>query len=1041
MKTEMERLKKFLEGYESEPEPQEINNISGDFQLAGLKPLINHILKEKKIKKVIDLGCGNAILLKCLLQNMTEDIQYLGVDTKDIIKGAFDTVLELDASEYASLKPLDKFKFEYELQNQNTLIVYRNVFHELDMNQTAEIIWNLKKYMRFGDYLLIQDMTNLPVAENANVGWRVENLENVFSKVGFGVSVHQDKSKGGIVVFLLEVYKKENSKKISQKEILNLIKKQRKQQLEELKKIKDTIQKENENKVVRARVDHDIWSLSQHLQENGNEKNSAAEELLEMALMVSMQKDTFNEKKREFDYPDVSWFQNRGTPLQMFDQFLCNEKYWMLQVCGTQLIGKTTLIWRALLKLNHDRLPIKIRITEGISVLSIFEQLVLGLGCSRFMDSKLLSQEEINKQQLFKVFESKDLLEEIVKNVVLVFENVQSICNYENKIENEEVKQFLMLWGSFANAKIVLETISEIKNIVDSKDNMLLIGLTKFKSIDNEYGEYNYSVHMLQELVPMQYRLKDKGIGGFPEKLIKDIDNHPYLTYITARMITNNSNRDCLMDTTFIQSLESNIMSEIVKKFKISDKELELMNILLIDGEYFAEEFLNKLEQYKEEIASLIKKGILFQEAGKEYRLTNIILVAQNKSEYFDFSDDNNMEIQIQLYNIYSELAVMKSNPNFLRKKLYYAYVLGKQKEVTSYALDQAYELAEAFFREHKYELAAGYYEQIEKYMNLPNKVEMHKASALIRIGNTESGGKLFKELIDKNKGWVGLKNSYVDALLYLKSDEQSNLAIEILETIPENYRKAYWYEQLGRANRILLNISGVFEAYDQYIALESDTEKAVRRILDVINFAEDMCENSHIDGYLKILENTPYVNYVEAETELGSYYFKQGNYKKAMDYLIKAYDRRPKNQYCILPLVKAYCDIGQYSDAEEVLDKTSSDKIICNNLLIQYARIYVKQSKCEFEDGEKLLLEYVNKNDENIHTMTQWMEFYFSYYKHIGDRKLLEKATRYRKEIMRSSNIPSLLLLNNICSEMGSEGISEQIMQIIAKLNPNAIE
>lgn len=141
------------------------------------------------------------------------------------------------------------------------------------------------------------------------------------------------------------------------------------------------------------------------------------------------------------------------------------------------------------------------------------------------------------------------------------------------------------------------------------------------------------------------------------------------------------------------------------------------------------------------------------------------------------------------------------------------------------------------------------------------------------------------------------------------------------------------------------------------------------------------------------------------------------------------------------MPLVKAYCDIGQYSDAEEVLDKTSSDKIICNNLLIQYARIYVKQSKCEFEDGEKLLLEYVNKNDENIHTMTQWMEFYFSYYKHIGDRKLLEKATRYRKEIMQSSNIPSLLLLNNICSEMGSEGISEQIMQIIAKLNPNAIE
>lgn len=97
MKTEMERLKRFLKGYESEPEPQEIDKISGDFQLAGLKPLIDHIIREKKIKKVIDLGCGNAILLKCLMKDI--GIQYLGVDTKDAIKGAFSTILELDVSE------------------------------------------------------------------------------------------------------------------------------------------------------------------------------------------------------------------------------------------------------------------------------------------------------------------------------------------------------------------------------------------------------------------------------------------------------------------------------------------------------------------------------------------------------------------------------------------------------------------------------------------------------------------------------------------------------------------------------------------------------------------------------------------------------------------------------------------------------------------------------------------------------------------------------------------------------------------------------
>ncbi|MCI8949579.1 MAG: tetratricopeptide repeat protein [Lachnospiraceae bacterium] len=1037
MKTEMERLKRFLKGYESEPEPQEIDKISGDFQLAGLKPLIDHIIREKKIKKVIDLGCGNAILLKCLMKDI--GIQYLGVDTKDAIKGAFSTILELDVSEYAKLKPLDKFQFEQELSDGNTLIVYRNVFHELSMEQTAEIIWNLSKYMRSEDFLLVQDMTNLPVAENVNVGWQAENFKNVFSKIGFDVHIHQDTSRGGTVVFLLEAYKNGSAKKISQIKILDIIKKQRSLQLKELKEVRNTIQKDNDKKVVIARLNHDIWALSQQLEENGDDINKAAAELVQLALMVSVQNDSFNERKYEFNYSNIDWFQNRGKPLQMFDQFLCSEKIQILQVSGAQLIGKTTLIWRALSKLNHDRLPIKIRVTEGIGILSIFEQLVLGLGCSRFMDSELLSRGVIDKPQLFEILESRELLSRIVENVILVFDNIQSICNFESQIENEEFKTFMTLWSNNVGAKIILETVSEIQNLSDEAENVMSVRLTKFKSIDNEYGEYTYSVHMLQELVPMQYRLKDKGIGGFPEKLIRGIDNHPYLTYITAKMITNNSNRECLKDDNFIQLLESNIMSEIIKKFKISDRELELMNILLIDGEYFSEDFLDKLERYQVEIISLKRKGILYQEAEKEYRLTNIIFVAQNKAEYFDFSDDNKMEIQNQLYNIYRELAIVKSNPNFLRKKLYYAYIVGKQKEVTSYALDQAYELAENLFCEHKYELAAGYYEQIEKYMILSDKAKMRKASALIRSGDIKSGSYLFEKLIDKNRGWVGLKNSYVDALLYLKSKEYSEKSISVLKTIPESHRNAYWYEQFGRANRILLNISEVFEAYDQYIVLENDTEKVVRRILDVINFAEDLCENSQIEGYLRILENSPYVNYVEAQTELGSYYFKQGNYKKAMDFLSKAYDRRPKNQYCILPLVKAYCDRGQYSDAEEILNRVSLDKIICNNLLIQYAKIYMKQSKCEFEEGEKLLFEYVKKNDENIHTMTQWMEFYFNYYKHKGDRSALEKAAKYKKEIMKSNNIPSLLLLNNICNELGNKKLAEEIMQIVAKLNPNA--
>ncbi len=42
-------------------------------------------------------------------------------------------------------------------------------------------------------------------------------------------------------------------------------------------------------------MNHDIWALSRQLEENGDDINKTAGELVELALMVSVQKDSFND--------------------------------------------------------------------------------------------------------------------------------------------------------------------------------------------------------------------------------------------------------------------------------------------------------------------------------------------------------------------------------------------------------------------------------------------------------------------------------------------------------------------------------------------------------------------------------------------------------------------------------------------------------------------------------------------------------------------------------------------------------------------------
>ncbi len=1041
MDNEYVKLKSFLNGYEVEPSPQDLSQISGDFQLAGLKPLLGDKIFSQNYTRLLDIGCGNAIILKCIKDLGIFDksyFQYIGIDKKDVLKDAYFTMTELDLYEQVSFRPLENGINRIK-NSDSSLILYRNVFHELDIELTTTTIFELLTYMDKNDCLIIQDMSTLPVAEHSNVGWPAELLSDIFRFFGCSTQTYPDTSKSGIEVFIIVINKTKqveyNRDNIKSKIIDNRTK--------QFKILMDEFERNscNFSKLKKARILHDINALCKQLNITPVKSERVASELVKLALIVTKNEESIIRLKKDYEYNIVSWFQNRGKPLQMMDSFLLDETKQIMIVLGSSHIGKKTLIWHSLNKFKHNRIPLSIKIVSETSILSIFEQMVMQLKISHFLDVELLAESSFSTGSILEILEDGEIMENIVNNTIVIINDIEEACDGEKNLENTDILNFLKLWIKYPRAKIMIESNFEIKNfskITDLKTDK--IGLTLFKSMDERFGENQYPVQMLQELVPMDYRLKENSIGGFPEELLAFINNHPHIAYISAMVINQSNDKLCLHSSEYIKKLQSKILSDIIANFNISKKEIEFINILILLDKTFSAETLDYFTEYKEAKDSLISKGILNKMEDMHYNLLTLFVLAKDKTDILDLSTSYKQKMNLYFMNMFNSLFNKTSNPIYFRKYIFFSMICGQSTSINMYTLEQGIQIAERYFNDKEYETSLIYYNEVSKIKDLNSKQLMRKASCLIRIGEADKGLELYNSLFSKYSTWYTLRNSCVDALFYTNIKKYAKKAVSILEKIPENERKAYWYYQNAKANRELINIDETFIYFDKAIEFEDDIQIAVYRILEAVNFSKEILDLKRTEEYIKWLQISPYCSYPEAQIEIGSYFEKNQNYPSALIFLKKAYLDRPNNPYCILALVKVYCALEQYEEVEKIIANTKNNAALIDNNIIMYSEVYFYQCKNDFESGEKILFKLLKSNENNIHFMTQWIEFYLKksrlmYHK---DKSILYLSAKFKKQILDSINIPALLLLLNVFKLLNDENVISEIKYRIIEINPN---
>jgi len=131
-KLDTDQLLNYISGYGNPISPQSVDEIQGDFQLAGLSSVLNSYLSHKPTPKILDIGCGNGVLLAKLVEIKAFEnypkLEYFGFDLIDRLNYAFETVTKNRILSQARLLQVDSHWIDY--MTDSSIVVIRNVFHE-----------------------------------------------------------------------------------------------------------------------------------------------------------------------------------------------------------------------------------------------------------------------------------------------------------------------------------------------------------------------------------------------------------------------------------------------------------------------------------------------------------------------------------------------------------------------------------------------------------------------------------------------------------------------------------------------------------------------------------------------------------------------------------------------------------------------------------------------------------------------------------------------------------------------------------------------
>lgn len=974
--------KRFLEYY-GKPEPiQDTSEAEYDSQLNSAIQWVIEKCDSGNIE-IVDIGCGKGVLLERLIQNEIftnfNEIFYMAIDDEEKLSSVNNTVFKNRVHKYCDYKTLDEFYKKWpDGRNIRRIIFIRNVLHELNILKTANLFSHIANNINTSDVLFIQDFLCFPKIERHNVCWDRGFLEEVLKKLGFtNVRAIKLPSRSGNRWFNLTA----------------------------TTEVKSQIElNETEKVVFDGRLNqHKFWSRLGALQEEGLHERLKELEWLDFDLQfgyLTRQLNDFDStfippltdkqtevlknstfinsidqfiKQNILEHSNLSQFngfRERGKQLDIGENFLRDKERCLAIVYGGKSFGKRTFITQLLASRSYDKTPIIINVEQGLDCWNLIEEILSksGLRLNAEIISLLPELSWENTKPIFRRF-----FEVFATRMIIALCNFDNFLDPNGNFDDDNILSFLKLFIEQDGSKLI------ISSKADYIPNELSIGQNQLEESIHigRFGSDEPIINILDDY----FDRGPTGLEQYPEKLLSLIGRHPALAEIVGRNLRH-SGQKLLNDKAFLKEIEYDLREYLWKRLidKESFDSLKVFSQLRIAVPKTIIKNLSSEYSLRKSISS----GLLFEIYDPFW--TNLVdgigvlrlrqigdgisSDLDNIKHKEDTFDQNKHKTVAQLYHdVYSK----DDDPKWLRESYYHKILSGDDNfigQLGDYYWRELCSSASYIFSTKKdYELSLKLFNYANEIRNLLRYSRMHKASCLVRIGKEKEGLKEYTALFEEYPDKIGVKTSYVDALLYKHMYTESITFLKEQELSPDS---SPWIAgQWGRAYLGKNNYSKALESFFLQKKLSNlltpfifVSIARVYRYMGRINLALDLIEEG-----LEVFANSDSLKLLK-----GSTLEVLGKNDEAYEILQALFIKVPHSPDVALPLIKILLKKDDLHNAKKVLSR-------CKNLIDNHSPVLVTaEAEILKRTNPKAAIDLLRRQDDDDQNITgMLLETYFS--------------------------------------------------------------
>lgn len=926
-----EELQKFLAHYGDLEAPQDNENAIIDTQIKNLSLPLADAIAQSPTGSIIDIGCGTGILLRRLaeIESFSRNNQwfYIGADFHEKLKNIVDLAYELGIHRRVDVINLDNLYaswIEKLIYAKPLIIVIRNVFHELKIPQTAELLNLLATYIEPNHLLIIQDLSVFPVAERGNVCWASNRFISLLDYCGFNCSwVDEPTPKGNRWFTLIARSSKRPERKLS--EITDRVIAERKNQYEYWLQIDSAIPKDFKRTNGQiALIDFDLQFAA--LQRQLVAVNAMDINKIGMIDEKKISKEIFDQNIIRYD-PDIlekgllslerpANFRDRAKSQDGLEAFLLSTSC-VCVIRGGPFMGKSDLVAEVLNRRSHGRQIVLLDIQYTVTVWNLVEQFLAGIDC--LLPHDLLRSFRTTRFSELTPSLSR-LISKIGSRIIVVIDHFERLLDPNKNVQDQEITEFLKLITSTQNSKVIITTRTEPNLSFFSSALTIDSGQPPV----GRFPEGKHVENVLDDFIDRA----TYGIQTYPEELIQAIDRVPYLTVLAAKIIKKEGPA-ALGDSSFIALIRNRLREELLQRV-ITDLARPALNIasflrIPVPRSMFVGLVGEESVKEAEDLGLLYHthdiNGHCFLSAVSTLRFQQ-----DNTEENEDPSQQNEnsfKKIDEQHHIIsqwYERLYREEDDPRWIREAYYHSVAAGDTEALRQFGTMYRGELFWA--GDYWFRIKKNFKGALEAFISAKSlglhtyRTDLRIAACMYRCRKVDEGEQLYNYLFEEYPSATGAKSSYIDSLLYvlnfrsaLDKLQEFNFSATEDAWAAHQYGRAYFglrqYKEALTSFKASLRLRG--EAIDYY-----SVAKSYHRLGEQENVG------STLNKGLKLFKNN-----FRLKLSYASHLIQTGGLENrglAEQYLIELHNIDPFNGGVLQQYCKLLCFEGRCQEAIQLI-------------------------------------------------------------------------------------------------------------------------